>query len=124
MLIPVPLELVRLIFGSDDEGDRRSARIELLVTTIAYLLMLLVGGVLLVFFASHVRMAAQGRTTLDDSLIQEEEQSAGTMIVNPFDQGSAMKNLRQVLGHNVLFWILPIPVDPPMPYLPPKVKNG
>jgi hypothetical protein len=133
MLIPIPLELLRLAFGYRDddvnnEEESRSGRIEFLATSVVYLLMMLVGSVLLVFFTSHLRMTSKGRTTLDHILFRQEEQStdaSAIQIVNPFDQGSAMKNLQQVLGPNVLCWLLPIPVDPPLPYLPPpKIKKG
>jgi hypothetical protein len=133
MLIPIPLELLRLVLGYDtnenrDEDDNKNDRIEFMATSVAYLLMLLVGSILLVFFASHLQLTSKGRTTLDHMLFRQEEQCANDSavpIVNPFDHGSAIQNLQQILGPNVLYWFLPIPVDPPLPYLPPpKVKSA
>ena len=48
---------------------------------------------------------------------------ANIEIVNPFDQGDWVKNVRVIIGPNLWYALLPIRVDAPPPYLPTLKKD-
>jgi len=125
MLVP-PQELMKMLSGNGNVSPTA-------FVNLVFPLLLGVGAVLTVFLSSHLKMCCKGRTTLEHRMIcqhrtvnpfrqQTRTPFDESVVVNPFDQGSAMANLKQSLGHNPLYWFLPIPVDPPPPYLPPAVS--
>ena len=99
-------------------------------------LMLGSGITLGIFCGIHAHYIVTARTNLEHKsmLVQLEAQAyqqlrqGGTgprrpnhkRPKSPFDTGSTMGNIRQILGPNLWLCLLPIPVTPPPPFMPTK----
>jgi DHHC palmitoyltransferase len=89
-----------------------------------------VGATMALFLGSHVKSVLRATTTLEHKIaldrmfrhlrnrLLDQNEACDERWVNPFDQGSAIKNWSTVLGSNPLLLFLPIPVPTPPPFLP------
>ena len=120
---PTPIRLIKELYTGT-----------IAVQTITNLVFPLLFGVALMtsgLCAFHLFYLAKSRTTLEHkvllegtirSILREQGRSADTSIVNPYDNGWP-RNVRQVLGPNLLLCLLPIAVKPPAPLIPTLEKN-
>lgn len=126
--LPTPLSMVRDLMN---EGQLEVD----VVVKILFPFLLFTGMFLTSFMCTHLSHVAYGMTTLErmaciDFLKQQASISpsatssfAGSIkVLNPFDQG-VYSNILQVIGPNVLWAFLPIPIKPESPYFPIKVKD-
>jgi hypothetical protein len=136
--LPTPTSLLHMMFWSREDLPVK------IVVDLVYPLLLGVGAILSGFLGFHVQYMLKSRTTLEHKIIlqdalvsiyRQQQQRftrspyttttaattppSSTSIsnaTNPFDQGY-YKNLRQILGPNLLLVFLPVSISPPAPYL-------
>jgi len=98
---------------------------------IAFPFLLGVSITMIVFIISHLRLIAQGISTLERIIqldkmksvfLSSSDDKDNVLFVNPFDQGF-YKNLCQVFGPNFLLALLPVRVEPPHPYFPDHLRE-
>ena len=102
-----------------------------------------IGGIIIIFFGTHVKFICTARTTLEHRIYLEHQYqqlllSVATRTkrrskvnrdksqtwVNLFDQGSYYRNWVQIMGHDWIYTMfLPIHVDSPLPYLPKDTNS-
>lgn len=116
--LPPLLELTRMLFAGHVPSK--------VVIDIVYPLLLGVGGIMSGFFGYHVKYVLKGVTTLEHRVMLEHSLTAlfrtrssaeQSVAVNPFDQGW-YRNVKQILGPNLWFVLLPVAVSVPQPYIP------
>jgi hypothetical protein len=106
---------------------------------IIFPLLLGAGSILTGLLASHIMYVATGRTTLEHKimLVILKETAVSQLQCgrnrsnsvrrpnNPFNEG-VWRNMKRLLGPNLLLVFAPIPVKPPPPFVPqiPKKKNS
>ena len=150
---PMALYHHTMIIIHHDDDNMNKNKILAAKVLIQLLFPLLVGaGILLtIFFKSHWYYIRKGLTQLeymamlkfqkqqllskqngqsmkkDDNYDKSDKETsidiANIEIVNPFDQGDWVKNVRVIIGPNLWYALLPIRVDAPPPYLPTLKKD-
>ena len=83
---------------------------------VVYPLVFAVGALMAIFAGTHVKYASLALTTLE-----YKTKPKGSSVVNPYDQGGAWNNLRQVFGDRWYWLLVPIPGMAPLP--PPIVPK-
>jgi len=111
-----------------------------MIVDMVYPLLLGIGAVISGFLGFHVKYVTKAITSLEHRVILERtkatlfdralsngqgrtEHTDMPRFTNPFDQGW-YRNLRQVLGANLLLIFLPIPIQPPPPCVPYLKESG
>jgi DHHC palmitoyltransferase len=103
---------------------------------LAYPLLLGVGVIMAVFLGFHLKYIVLAKTTLEHKIVLDTlctslwKQSIGRVasvhgepsFVNPFDQGSR-SNFYRIIGPKPWLMFLPVRVDIPTPYVPPRSKS-
>lgn len=91
---------IRLEDGfADDDGNRTVETADVFVFVIFGLLALFVAVLLILMLATHLPLATQNLTTIEDNYEN---------MPNPFDQGSTAANLAQIFGAYGPDWCFPI----------------
>lgn len=93
-----------------------------------------VGAILALFLGMHIKYILKARTTLEHRFLLDEEYESllsglsehknskgasktGISSINPYDQGY-YRNWTRIMGSNWFYLLLPLPVHPPLPYIP------
>mmetsp|Transcript_9849 Transcript_9849/g.12999 ORF Transcript_9849/g.12999 Transcript_9849/m.12999 type:complete len:475 (-) Transcript_9849:48-1472(-) len=98
-----------------------------LVIDFVFPFLLVIGTIMTVFFAFHVRYVLLARTTLEHKiilqgiiaaiLIDQGRRPEETKVINAFDQGWK-RNILQILGTNLPLLFLPYRTEPMPPFIP------
>ena len=119
-------------------GEKVSSQV---VLEVLFPLGLSLAIVFTLFFRTHWGLMIQARTTLEGSklrqhlfnekITQQENQRDGksnhffkpVQVVNLFVQPSVLTNIKQVLGPNLWWCLLPVQIHPPVPVMPKRPSH-